>query len=134
MLRSIGSVVTGFALWTLLWLAGNAGLAAGLPDAFRADGSIESSGLLLVVLALSALFSIVAGYVTAAIARTARMKHAAALGLLLLAVGVFVQIQYWNVMPLWFHLPFLTLLIPAALGGGLLRILRGSRPVRPAAA
>ena len=67
MLRSIGSVVAGFGLWTVLWLASNAGLAAGLPDAFREDGSVESSGVLMVILVLSVLFSIAAGYVTAVV-------------------------------------------------------------------
>ena len=134
MLRSIGSVVAGFCLWTVLWLASNAGLTAGLPGTFREDGSVESGGVLMVILALSVVFSIAAGYATAGLARTAPMKHVLALGLLQLVVGIFVQSQYWTVMPLWYHLAFLALLIPGIFVGGSIRVALAGKAVRPATA
>lgn len=124
MLRSILAVLAGFLTWTVLWLTSNAAIAAALPDAFRADGSTDSAGILLVILLLSVVFSLIAGYVAAIVARRAIMKHALALGLLQLAVGLFVQIQYWNLMPLWYHLSFLALLLPGILVGARLRLAR----------
>ena len=117
MIRSILSVLAGFALWTVLSLASNAALAAAVPGAFREDGSTDSVGMLLLILVLSVVFSVIAGYVTALLAREKTKQHALALGLALLAVGIFVQIQYWDVMPVWYHLSFLALLVPGVLLG-----------------
>ncbi len=117
MLRSILSVLAGFALWTVVWLASNAALAAAMPGAFREDGSTDSVGMLLLILVLSVVFSVIAGYVTALLAREKTKQHALALGLALLAVGIFAQVQFWDVMPVWYHLSFLTLLIPGVLLG-----------------
>lgn len=117
MTRSILSVLAGFAGWTVLWLASNAALAAALPNAFREDGSTDSAGLLLLILVLSVVFSVVAGYVTARLARAKAKQHGLALGLALLAVGLVAQLQFWDVMPVWYHLSFLALLVPGALLG-----------------
>ena len=117
MIRSILSVLAGFALWTVLWLASNAALAATVPGAFREDGSTDSVGMLLLLLVLSVVFSVIAGYVTALLAHEKTTQHTLALGLALLAVGIFVQIQYWDVMPVWYHLSFLALLVPGVLLG-----------------
>ncbi len=117
MIRSILSVLAGFALWTVLSLASNAALAAAVPGAFREDGSTDSVGMLLLLLVLSVVFSVIAGYVTALLAHEKTTQHTLALGLALLAVGIFVQIQYWDVMPVWYHLSFLALLVPGVLLG-----------------
>jgi hypothetical protein len=122
MLRSIFAVLAGDIIWTILWLGTNAALAAAMPGAFQADGSIDSSGLLAVILVLSVLISIIAGYSTARLASAHEVSHALALGVVLLLIGVFVQSQYWEVLPLWYHLTFLALLIPAAWLGGKLRL------------
>ena len=63
MVRSILSVLSGFVLWTVLWLSSNAALTAALPDAFREDGSTNSTGILVLLLVLSVVYSVIAGYV-----------------------------------------------------------------------
>jgi hypothetical protein len=50
------------------------------------------------------------------------------LGLILLGVGMFVQAQYWYLMPLWYHLAFLLLLVPACMIGSRLRRARWPDP------
>ncbi len=117
MIRSILSVLAGFALWTVLSLASNAALAAAVPGVFREDGSTDSVGMLLLILVFSVVFSVIAGYVTALLAREKRKQHELALGLALLAVGIFVQIQYCDVMPVWYHVSFLAFLVPGVLLG-----------------
>jgi len=119
--RSILAVLAGNITWTILWLTSNAILAAMFPQAFRTDGATNHGGLLAALLILSVGFSIMAGYVTTAMARANKLKHSLALGLLQLAIGIFIQIQYWTVLPLWYHLSFLSLLIPATWLGGKLR-------------
>ncbi|MEM7344002.1 MAG: hypothetical protein AAF485_07150 [Chloroflexota bacterium] len=121
MLRIILSVLAGFFLWTILWLTSNAALAALMPNSFREDGSTSNVGLLITILILSIIFSIVAGYVAAKIAQTGKWTAAWALGILQLVVGVFVQLQFWNVLPLWYHLIFLALLLPGILLGAKLK-------------
>ena len=37
---------------------------------------------------------------------------------LLLITGIFVQMSIWALMPAWYHLTFLALLIPVTLVGG----------------
>jgi hypothetical protein len=122
MLRTILAVLVGVIIWTILWIGANAVLAAAMPGAFRPDGSIASNGLLAVILVLSGLISIAAGYSTARLASAHEVNHALALGGVLLLIGIFVQSQYWEVLPLWYHLTFLALLIPAAWLGGKLRL------------
>lgn len=118
MVRSILSVLAGFAAWTVLWLASNAAVMAVAPGSFREDGTTDSVGILVLILVLSVVFSVVAGWLCAKLARRNAMAHALGLGVVLLIVGVFVQMQYWDVMPVWYHVLFLALLIPGALLGG----------------
>lgn len=118
MVRSVLSVLAGFAVWTVLWLASNAGVVAALPAFFREDGLTDSVGILVLFLVLSVVFSVVAGFLAARLARRQAMPHALTLGIILLAVGIFVQVQYWDVMPVWYHIIFLALLVPATLLGG----------------
>ena len=124
MLRSIGSIATGFAVWTVLFLGSSALLTAVAPGAFNSDGSTDSAIMLLVILALSVLFSMFAGWVTFTVDRVRALGSSLILGVLLLAVGIFVQLQYWDVMPLWFHLSFLGALIPGVLVGYRLAVTR----------
>lgn len=121
MLKSILAVFVGMVTWAVLWLLSNAGLAALLPGSFDADGATSSAGILLVILVLSVVYSVLAGYVTAMIAGRRLIAHTVALGIAQLVVGVLVQLQYWDAMPLWYHLPFLALLLPGNVFGGWLR-------------
>ncbi len=122
MVRNILSVLAGFAVWTVLWLTSNAAMAAAVPSAFAADGSTNSAGMLVLLLVFSVVFSIVAGYLCAMLARQKPMRLAWILGVLLLVVGIVVQLQFWDVMPLWYHLIFLALLLPATLFGAKIQI------------
>ncbi|MEM1180611.1 MAG: hypothetical protein AAGM22_19855 [Acidobacteriota bacterium] len=119
--RSLGAVLAGMFTWAILWVANNSALAAAFPDAFAEDGSTSRAGILLTMLAASVVFSVLAGWVTAKVAVDKVLAHTLALGLVQLAIGVLVQMQYWDVMPLWYHLPFLALLIPGNVLGGVIR-------------
>jgi len=127
MIRTIFSVLAGFALWSVLWLSLNAALTAALPGTFREDGSTESAPILLAILALSVVFSVLAGYVTAAIARAKAFPAAWILGLLHLTIGLVVQGMAWTTLPVWYHLGFLAFLVPGILLGAKLRVDRPPR-------
>ena len=117
MMRPILSVLAGFALWSVVSLGSNAVVAMIAPDAFNEDGTTDSAILLLLFLVISVVCSLGSGFLTAALARARSAVAAWSLGGLLLAVGLFVQVLNWDAQPLWFHIPFLALLVPGVLAG-----------------
>lgn len=125
MVRQIVSVVIGFALWSMVWLAYNALLVMLEVLPHDQNQPFRDAGPLVALIAGSMIATLAAGYTTAVISRSASGRPVAGLGLLLLAVGTLVQLQYWALMPLWYHLTFLSLLLPATIAGGALRKLRG---------
>lgn len=116
MLRSIGSIATGFAAWTLLFLGSNALLKILIPA--------NTTGVLLLILGLSIVFSIIAGWLTFRVDHVRALGSSLILGVLLLAVGIAVQSRYWHVLPLWYHLAFLGALVPGVLVGYRLAVTR----------
>jgi uncharacterized membrane protein (DUF485 family) len=84
-------------------------------SAFAVDSMVLILGLVR-----SVIFSIIAGFVAALIARE-NTKSPITLGVLILLFGIFTQWIYWNYVPLWYHIPFLLLLIPMTILGGRIR-------------
>jgi hypothetical protein len=64
--------------------------------------------------------SLASGWTTAIVVGRSAMTPVLILGVILLAVGVLVQGLNWDKLPLWYHLPFLALLVPATVLGGML--------------
>lgn len=125
MARMTAAVAAGFVLWSVLWLGGNAALVQLLADSFDEDGFTKSAGVLALVLVTSVAWSLASGFTTVAIAGTERAANAAwILGGLLLAVGIFFQVQAGSRLPLWYHAAFLVLLVPMTLVGARLRMRR----------
>ncbi len=118
-MKTTGAVLAGFALWSVLWNTGNMVLQKLFPDKFE-EGVAQDAGTLVAVVLLSVLYSLAAGYLTALI--DGKLKAAWILGALNLAVGVAVQIKYAKQVPVWYHVAFLVLLVPAILGGAKLRL------------
>jgi len=122
-MRAFVAVVVGFVVWTVLWLGSGAAVRAAMPDALPTEGAITDTTALLVVLALSVVCSLVAGFVTVRI--QAAGPAVIVLAILLLVVGIGVQASGWDRMPVWYHLVFLALLVPMTLLGG--RLGRGGK-------
>jgi hypothetical protein len=125
-MRSIAALVSGYVLWTVLWLGGNAGLRA----AGTLPGDLTRPVLapmpLFALLVLSVVCSLSSGYVAGAVLRSSSIRTVALLGVLLFATGCFVQSTVWHLMPLWYHLVFLGMVIPVTLVGGVVRKRRSS--------
>lgn len=120
-MRQTIAVVVGFIVWSALWLILKLALKdAGLVPADPSQAIVEAKPLLF-LLAGSLIISLIAGYVAAAVRGKTAYGVIVVLGLILLAVGIFVQVQYWHLMPLWYHLTFLVLLLPLCLAGARLR-------------
>ena len=121
MMRAVIGVIVGYVVWSVLWLGGNAGLAltfAEQGDAFDTGTSRLGTGYLVGALVLSIICSLLAGVVNAAIAAEKTKGAVLTMALLLLATGIAVQAGSWSLMPLWYHLVFLLLLVPVCLAGG----------------
>lgn len=120
--RSILAVLAGFLAWSILWVVSNIVIAGAFPEAFAEDGSTQSVGLLALLLFDSAAFSLLCGWLTGVVAKAKQVAHGVALGVALLVVGIAVQAGYWDVLPIWYHLIFLVLLLPMATLGGRLAV------------
>ena len=130
--RSIGAVLAGSAVWSVLWVVTAQAVMSLSPSSMTAQGGAANAGVSAMFLAFSVVYSILAGYVTATIARGRAWPHVMALGVLQLALGLFFELTSWNLSPVWYHLTFLALLIPGNLAGGWLRTRRVVPQRRPA--
>lgn len=132
MLRIILGIIAGFIVWSIVWVGMDAVLSAISPDWFGKN-FIEFQNAVnlnqpftppvsvsVYLIFQSVLCSMLAGFTAAAIARENR-KSTLALGVLLLATGIFVEVYHWKYFPVWYHVLFLLLLIPATVLGGRLR-------------
>lgn len=118
MKRAVLAVVVGFIVWTVIWLGGGAILQSSMPNAFPTGGSITDVTALVITLGLSIVCSLAAGIFASKIGATSSGKAVVALSFILLAVGIGVQASMWHLMPVWYHLAFLVLIIPMTLLGG----------------
>lgn len=131
MVRIILAVVVGFIVWSILWVGSDQVLRGASKEygahqyalemaidngtPFAADNSI-----MLIGIARSIIFSLMAGFLAAFIANENR-KTTLILGVLILLIGLLVQGMLWNYYPVWYHAVFLILLIPMIVIGGRLR-------------
>ena len=116
--RSIGAVFAGMVVFSVLWIGSNAALAAAYPDIIMAGQPLFHVPMLLTLIAVCVVCSVVAGYVTGTTAARDAVRHAWALGVAQLALGIFFEVSSWNLLPVWYHLVFLALLIPGNVFGG----------------
>jgi hypothetical protein len=131
MVRIILGVVVGFVVWSVLWVGSDAVFSVISPGWGKTSAEFQeavvsktpyalSSAVLLALLVKSFIVSIISGF-TAALIAGENTRSTLILGVLLLLFGIFVQAAYWNYMPLWYHIPFLVLLIPMTILGGKLK-------------
>ena len=131
MARIILGVIAGFLVWSAFWIGSDAILSVISPDWGKTSAEFQSalesktpytlsSTVLILLLVKSFITSIISGFVAAFIAKE-NTKSTLGLGILLLLFGIFVQAASWSYMPLWYHIPFLALLIPMTILGGKFR-------------
>jgi hypothetical protein len=120
--RNVMAVVAGVVLWSVLWVGG-AQVAAMVYPAVLAPGQpVTHVGALLGYIAFSVVLSVLAGYTTAALASGNRMRQVGIVAGVLLVMGIGFEVSAWQLTPVWYHLVFLVLLVPAVLFGGRLRV------------
>lgn len=132
MVRIVLGVISGFVVWSIVWLGSDqllqdispAWLGAYSQSAEKSivngtDFEIDST-IALITLIRSILTSLFSGYVAALVAGESR-RTGLILGVILLAVGIAVEVMTWRLNPVWYHALFLLLLIPVTMLGASLR-------------
>jgi hypothetical protein len=122
--RAILAVLAGAAVWAVLWVGGTQAAQAAFPEILPVGQPLTHSGALVGYIGYSVLLSLLAGYVTAAVAHKNPMPAVWGLATLQLALGIGFEVSAWSLTPLWYHLVFLALIVPATVYGGLLRVRR----------
>ncbi|MGB7219420.1 MAG: hypothetical protein WBD07_11495 [Vicinamibacterales bacterium] len=118
MKRAVVGVIVGYLAWTALWLGGNALLFGAAAEVVGAGQPYTAAGPLAGVNVLSVVCSLAAGAAAATISRARAGGTVLVMAALLLATGIVVQAGVWTLMPVWHHLTFLLLIVPAAILGG----------------
>ena len=116
--RVIVAVIVGYVIWTALWLGGNAMIFAEAAEIIGAGEAYTAAGPLAGVIVLSVVCSLAAGLTAATIAGTRAHTAVLTVAALLLLTGIGVQAGVWNLLPVWYHLTFLTLIVPVVVIGG----------------
>lgn len=122
--RTIGAVAAGAAVWAALWLGLNTVLPSVLPEIVVPGERLDHVPLLVFLILYSVVLSVLAGYTTAAVEKADRMRAVKMLAALQLTLGIIAETAGWDVLPVWYHLVFLALIVPATLFGGGLRARR----------
>ena len=119
--RIAGAVAAGALAWFVLWSGGTMAAQAAFPEVIDPNWPLTHVGALWGYILYSVILSVAAGYITAAVARSAAMTAVWVLAGLQFALGVYFEISFWSYTPVWYHLVFLSLIVPATLYGGTLR-------------
>jgi hypothetical protein len=118
MARTTLGVVAGLAAWvTIASIAGLIMRGVWPEYASVADTMTFTLPMLFARLAIGALATLVAGLVTAVIARRSLLARLMP-GAFLLVVFIPVHVMLWDKFPVWYHLTFLVSLVPLTYVGG----------------
>jgi hypothetical protein len=122
--RSVLAVIAGAAVWAVLWTGGTSQMSTVFPDVVQGE-RLERALPLITLIAYSVALSVLAGWTTGRIAAAEPVRHATILAVIQLVLGILFEVSAWDLLPVWYHLVFLALLVPATVYGG--RLAAGRR-------
>jgi hypothetical protein len=122
MIRSILAVLAGFLFIGAVGFILNVALLAVFPDAFDAQGRVQRTSLLPLILGYVAVVMVLGAYLTARLAAHRPLEHALVLGAFGLLFNLAGTLAQWDRAPAWYHLTALALVLPLAWLGGRLRV------------
>ena len=125
MMRSVVAVIAGYLVMAACVIASTVLVATLMLGSAAMDGSVRPTPSYLIVnLAYSFVFALFGGYVAAFLARRQPTVHAAALAVVVLAIGLLSAREGGGSQPSWYP-PLLTIGVPVfATFGGYLRALQ----------
>jgi hypothetical protein len=113
--RFVLAIVLAPVFWGALQFPGQVLLSAIFPDS--AGNPAGSPGYLILALVFAFGYAFVSGYCAAWVAAAEPRRIGIGAGLCLLAVGIAVQVSFWEAVPLWWHLTFLASIVPLTMIG-----------------
>lgn len=132
MLRIILGVIAGFIAWSILWVGSQQVLVSVWPDWYGAhqiaferatlnrEVFTPDTTILIMNLVRLTIVSILSGFLAAVIAGENK-RSTLILAILLLAFGAVVTALTWALLPIWYHIILLALLVPMTIAGGKLK-------------
>ena len=121
-LRSIGCVLAAPVVYGVACVPGLNVLMSTFPQLVNEAGGTYDVGLTLAVEGMQFVVLIICGYVSALIAGREELKHSLAVMLGMLAVGITVQMSFWDSMLVWHHFVFFFLIVIGVFLGTKLRL------------
>jgi hypothetical protein len=119
MARQVGGVVAGLVVWVAAALVVGEIMRASWPAyAIAAPALAFTLPMKLARLAIGAVSTLAAGWVTAFVARSPTAVLIT--GAILLALFIPQHISLWDKFPIWYHIAFLASLVPLTFYGGTL--------------
>jgi len=117
--RATLAIVMGVVIWGLLWNLGTRVAQATFPDLLGSGQPITHTGILFGYIAYGGLLSVMAGYIVGRASGGRTMTVVWVFAVVQLSIGVVAEASYWGLMPAWYHLIFLALVVPATVAGGM---------------
>lgn len=124
--RVVVAVLAGAIVWAVLWIGGTQAAQAAFPAQLTPTQPITHTGALLGLILYSVVLSLLAGFVAAVVGRAQAVTAVWALAILQLVLGIGFEVSAWHLMPVWYHLVFLALIVPATVMGGRWRARRAT--------
>lgn len=125
MLRSVLAVLAGPIIYGFVCVPSNWLVVKMFPSQFDEQWQTRNTGLLVLLVSLTLVFAAASGFGSGWIAKNHIVWHAAFLCVVQLGIGIAVQRQYWDALPLWYHLSFFVLLVAGIVLGAWLSTLAG---------
>lgn len=120
-LKSIGAVIAGFAVLTVLSIITDSVLQK--TGVMKTEPFDENPvWLIALIVAYRTIFNIMGFYLTARLAPSKPMKHAIILGTICFALTIVGAIVMWHLPPHWYPISLAVLTLPAAWLGGKMAI------------
>jgi len=115
--RIILAVLVGWLLYGIVWNVVGLAFAALFP-AFVVGEPLTDMVTLIIYLIASVPVSILAGFAGARVGAAHAATAVKALAIVNLITGVAVEVMYWDLLPIWWHILFILFIVPATLYGG----------------
>ncbi len=112
-LRELIAIISLPLLYGVLCLPMTSLLLAQYPNEVNRFGGTQNTGLVIAIECLQLISLIICGFAARMIAGASSRLRLIQLGMTLemLAIAVWVELQYWDAMPIWHHFVFFALII-----------------------
>lgn len=118
MWRLIGGMIVGVIAWGVVATVLNLGLRYGWHDYAAVEKSLHFTlPMMIARLSESGISSIAGGFLASLVGRN-RFQSALGAGVILLVLFLPVHYSLWHLLPIWYHLTFLTSLVVLSVLGG----------------